>query len=440
MKPLLRMLAVFTAIFALLLFGCSLLFSRCVTNRNRDYRVAVNRINQELNALTAEQHADPEAIIREKLPEWSQIYGSSMPVEIQFLPAEHNSRPFTSDISDNTVICSVADAEETLLGFTVYRFSADTEQNAKHLLFALIAVCWLISCGITVYLHFRILAPFRKLSDYPAHIAKLPETEKLPETRDRRFGKFIWGMNMLNDVLKNKQKHIEQMESQRQTILASIAHGVKTPVANIRLYAEAIGTGLYDENSMSSQEIAEKITANAQKIEALTAEMIRTAAQAVSAYQPEIEPFYLKELAALTEQEYSGRLELSRIPFTVTCSGNPLIHSDMYGLFRIISQLINNACKYGNGKGIAVMMQRQEEGFSISVRNRGELLPEQEMPFVFGSFWRGSNAREKEGSGIGLYISQKIAAALGGRIFARGIPDTGEMEFSVFFDSLRSEQ
>ena len=112
----------------------------------------------------------------------------------------------------------------------------------------------------------------------------------------------------------------------------------------------------------------------------------------------------------------------------------------MYGLFRIISQLINNACKYGNGKGIAVMMQRQEEGFSISVRNRGELLPEQEMPFVFGSFWRGSNAQEKEGSGIGLYISQKIAAALGGRIFARGIPDTGEMEFSVFFDSLRSEQ
>ena len=435
MKPLLRFLGIVTALFAVLLIGFSLMLSRTIRNRNRAFRVSVNRINSELNAAAAEGR-DPQAVIAERMPDWSAQYGADLPQQPQYLPAQSSSAPFFADSDADSVICSVQDADGLLLGFTVYRVPDNTAKKVRQLTNVLLIACWGAVCAAALYLYLRILAPFRRLSEYPVRIAKLRTAEKLPETKDRYFGNYVWGMNMLNDVMQTDSRRIAQMESQRQAMLASIAHGVKTPVTNIRLYAEALGTGLYSDHGPESKEIAAKITDNADRIEALTAEMIEAAAAAVSAYQPEIEPFYLRELADLTRREFSGQMQLSRVPFTVTCSGNPLIRSDKYGLFRIISQLIGNARKYGDGTGISAAMMRQDDGFCISVRNRGALLPENELPFVFGSFWRGSNAKETEGSGIGLYVSQKIAAALGGRIFARRLPESGEMEFSVFIDTL----
>ena len=435
MKPLLRFLGAAAVVFAALLIGFCAAFSHTVKKRERAFRISVNRINSELNAAAAEGH-DPQKVILERQADWSARFGADLPQPPEYLPAHSSTAPFFSDSGTDTVVCTVQDASGTLLGFTVYRVPHDTASAVKRLICGVLIFCWAAVCGAALYIHFRILAPFRRLSEYPVRIAKLRTAEKLPETENRFFGKYIWGMNMLNDVMKADSRQIAQMESQRQTMLAAIAHGVKTPITNIRLYAEAISTGLYDRNGPDIREIAEKIAGNADKIEALTAEMIGTAAAAVSAYQPEIEPFYLRELADLVKQEFAEQMRFSRVPFSVTCTVNPIVHSDKFGLFRIISQLIGNALKYGDGSGISAAMMRQDDGFCITVRNRGPLLPESELPFVFGSFWRGSNAAETEGSGIGLYVSQKIAAALGGRVFARRLPESGEMEFSVVFDTM----
>ena len=93
--------------------------------------------------------------------------------------------------------------------------------------------------------------------------------------------------------------------------------------------------------------------------------------------------------------------------------------SDKDGIFRIISQLIENAIKYGSGQGITISMGRQDEDVIISVKNKGNILSEEETAYVFKSFWRGSNARNVEGQGIGLYVSKRIAESLGGDIFMK---------------------
>ena len=61
-------------------------------------------------------------------------------------------------------------------------------------------------------------------------------------------------------------------------------------------------------------------------------------------------------------------------------------------------------------------MNKTEEGHMITIANKGETLPKSELPFVFNSLWRGSNATEVKGSGIGLYEARFIARKLGGDI------------------------
>ena len=139
----------------------------------------------------------------------------------------------------------------------------------------------------------------------------------------------------------------------------------------------------------------------------------------------------VKELADPIRSEFIDRMELKRIPFTVECRSEGMLVSDKYALYRAVSQLLENAVKYGDGGGIRVELMRHDDGFSISVRNRGELLPEKELPYVFRSYWRGSNAAP-EGSGIGLYVVHETVKALGGTVYARRIEETSEMEFVIF--------
>lgn len=430
MKQLIRTLSAITLLFAVMLIGFNVWHTKTQAEKSSEVNITVNRINSELSSIIENTGDEPEKIISDNSERWKEIFGKDAPEHITFVRTNEDSAPFVATGGSNTAVCSVRDSSGDLIGFAVYE-GRDNNSTKYRIVFSLtILFCWLLSCLMTAYIHFRILAPFRKLSDYPAHIAKIPTAEKLPESRNKYFGKFIWGMNMLSDVLKTERRQNEKLEYQRQTLIASIAHGVKTPVTNISLYADAIETGLYSDHV----DIAQKIRNNTHKIEALTAELIGTASESVNAYVPEINRFYLRELRELTLNEYAERMRISMIPFEVSCKGDPMIESDKYGLFRIISQLIENAVKYGSGEGISVSMYRDNDGTSISVRNKGPLLPESELPFVFGSFWRGSNARNTEGSGIGLFISQKIASALGGSVYVRRLPETEEMEFTIFLN------
>ena len=296
-----------------------------------------------------------------------------------------------------------------------------------------LAASFIIAAVFIIGTYIKIIMPFRKLADYPEKLARLRDIQKLPESRSRFFGKYVWGMNMLTDVLSASSRRIHALEGEHQKLVTSIAHGVKTPVANIRLYTDAVRTGLYTGTGMTS-DIADKIDRNAEKIQSLAQALMDAADASFDGQDIEVSTFYLNELAELVRSEYTDRMELLHIPFSVECEGAPLLESDKYALYRAISQLLENALKYGDGTGITVKMMKQDDGFSIAVRSRGGLLPESELPYVFRSYWRGSNAAGKDGSGIGLYVVHETAKALGGSAHARRIEGTSEMEFVIFLE------
>ena len=208
----------------------------------------------------------------------------------------------------------------------------------------------------------RLGKPFEKLSDYPEKLSKNEITEKLPETKNRMFGKFIWGINMLSDNIKNKQKKVDELSRDQMTMLTTMAHGIKTPVANIKLYADAISTGLYQENgevNKSDAEIAGKISKNADDITDIVKDLIDKASGTVVDFEPDIQPFYMKELLDFLEEEYSNRLNVLNIPYTFEMNHNAMVKSDKSGICRILSQIMDNAIKYGSGEGIKVNLNKE---------------------------------------------------------------------------------
>ena len=83
-----------------------------------------------------------------------------------------------------------------------------------------------------------------------------------------------------------------------------------------------------------------------------------------------------------------------------------------------VENLMENAFKYGDGKEIRGTFGEEDYCQLIEVYTSGEAVAEEEMPHLFDSFYRGTNAGEKEGNGLGLYIGRQLMRKMEGDIFA----------------------
>ena len=109
--------------------------------------------------------------------------------------------------------------------------------------------------------------------------------------------------------------------------------------------------------------------------------------------------------------------------FKIGSYENNLLTGDMDRALEAMENLMENAFKYGDGKEIRRDFYEEDYCQVISVFNTGAPAAEEEMPHLFDSFYRGSNAGDKTGNGLGLYISRQIMQKMNGEIFAQRTAD-----------------
>ncbi len=456
MKKLAKLYILVVLLFVALFVAANLLFASSVKKSNESSNILMNRavdgIREKYRMSTIRyDYIDPisgagiqkiiDSYMEENRAAFEKEYGKrAFPDEVSYISISHGSSAesaglLNKDSNREKVWAFYGSDETTLIGFVVFRYKDENSKELQLLLNVCLAIAFIIAIAICIYISKAVLRPFEKLSDYPVKLSKNEITEKLPETKNRLFGRFIWGVNMLSDNIQNKQKKVDELSRDHMTMLTTIAHGIKTPVANIKLYADAISTGLYQENgevNKSDAEIAGKISKNADDITDIVKELIDKASGTVVDFEPNVQSFYLKELVDFLEEEYSNRLNVLNIPYVFEMNHNAIVKSDKSGICRILSQIMDNAIKYGNGEGITVNLSKEEDGYYFVIRNKGKVLSEKELPYIFNSFWRGSNAEKTGGNGIGLFESRKIAQSLYGDIYVKANEDENEMEFDIY--------
>ena len=221
-----------------------------------------------------------------------------------------------AQLGDGNSVWSLS-KDGTVYGFLVFSFKENSMMRTIAICEAVVAACFIVSVLFFIYIDRKVIMPFNRLSDYPERIAKNENADALPESKDKYFGKYIWGMNMLRDRLSGDNRKLRQLEKEQLTLVSTIAHGIKTPVANIKLYSEAIKSGLYREDGTPDQkdaEVASKITKNADDITDLVKELLESASKGVVVFEPKIETFYLTEIEEFIKREYDNRLNVLRIP------------------------------------------------------------------------------------------------------------------------------
>ncbi|GGH18533.1 sensor histidine kinase [Paenibacillus segetis] len=279
------------------------------------------------------------------------------------------------------------------------------------LLITLIAVVLML-----LYLKRQIIKPFHLIQDLPVELSKGHLKQGLKENKSRFFGKFIWGLDLLRETLESQKQTNLRLEKDRQTLIASLSHELKTPVSAIKLYSAALYDNLY-ESEEKRKECAKLIEQKAEHIEKLIGDIINTSTSSLSDMEIQHREFYLRDWVEKVTNSNQERLTLLKIKFEIESYRDKLLLGDPDRLAEVFDNIIDNAIKYGDGNYIRVSFYEEDYRQLISIQNSGTPISPNELPHMFTSFWRGSNSEHKPGNGLGLYICKQLLKKMDGDIF-----------------------
>ena len=304
----------------------------------------------------------------------------------------------------------------------LYRFDYKTDRSSDKgkLIMTVNVILGLMTAAIIaimLYIKLKILRPFEKLSDVPYELSKGNLTAPVKETKNRFFGRFVWGVDMLRENMEQQKERELNLQRDKKMLLLSLSHDIKTPLSAIKLYSKALSKGLY-ANPEKQLEIAESIGAKADEIENYVSQIITASREDFLSLDVNAGEFYLSELVTNVKQYYTEKLALIKTDFTVESYTDCLINGDLNRSVEVLQNVVENAIKYGDGNKIAISFSAEEDCILITVSNSGCSLSDADLPHIFESFWRGWNAENEKGSGLGLYICRQLMHKMNGEIFA----------------------
>ena len=282
---------------------------------------------------------------------------------------------------------------------------------------AILGVIAILFIAVMLYIKYAILAPFERLSSLPYELSKGNLTMPVKETKNRFFGKFLWGIDILRENIEQQKQRELEMQKEKKMLLLSLSHDIKTPLSAIKLYSAALSKNLYSDTE-KQHKIAESITEKADEIEGYVSQIITASREDFLSLEVDMGEFYLSELIEKITGYYREKLALTKTDFNVRKYKNCLLLGDLSRSVEVLQNIMENALKYGDGRSVELIFPEDDECVQIALRNRGCTLSKDDLPHIFESFWRGANAKNIGGSGLGLYICRQLMCKMNGEIFA----------------------
>lgn len=234
-------------------------------------------------------------------------------------------------------------------------------------------------------------------------------------------GVFFWlGMAAVVALLWRMLRQESVLEQQRQNFISAVTHELKTPIAGIRLSLETVLSGRA-EGSMQQQFLRNAL-ADVERLQNLVEKILELTRFASGVHRLHMQ---LTDLSQLVEEELAlalPRAQARGITLEADIAPGVRVPHDGEGLAIILSNLLENAFKYASPQDPKVWVRLWVEGGQavLEVADNGIGIAKEELPKIFGVFYRGSDevARRTPGTGIGLFVAQEIAKAHGGKLVA----------------------
>jgi two-component system osmolarity sensor histidine kinase EnvZ len=266
----------------------------------------------------------------------------------------------------------------------------------------------------------RITRPLTRLVEATQRLGAGQTPGPIPATEVRE-------LDTLNRQFNRMALQVRELLDNRTTVLAGISHDLRTPITRMRLSLEMLSDSL-------DPELRERMLADLEQMDRLISESLELSRDLEGGHRERVDISLL--VSGLIAELQTGQLAAS-IDWDEPASCQWSVN--VTALSRILSNLIENALRYGEGKPVQVVLDGKARPPQLQVKDRGAGIPDEQKRAVFRPFYRLESSRSEEtgGTGLGLAIVRQLVKANamglqlrdrqgGGTVFTLTLPGVDE--------------
>ncbi|MBT9294684.1 HAMP domain-containing protein [Rhodococcus sp. GOMB7] len=211
---------------------------------------------------------------------------------------------------------------------------------------------------------------------------------------------------------------LESAESMRRRLLADLAHEIRTPVAVLEAFMEALEDGveaLDDHTIAMLRDQTRRLARFSGDVSALSDAETNRAAIEPTWTRPEV-------LVSSAVAAHEERYDTKAVILSVDVPGNlPSVWLDPERIGQVLSNLLDNALRHSRSQSTVKVRGRVKgDRFILTLTDEGDGVAAEHLPYLFERFYRADAARDRAhgGAGIGLSIAKALVEAHGGQITA----------------------
>ena len=258
------------------------------------------------------------------------------------------------------------------------------------------------------YIYYRrtILRPFKDLNQFAERVAQGNLDLPLSMDKGHVFGAFSESFDLMRAELKKARAAEKKASDDKKEMVAKLSHDIKTPVASIKSTSEI---GLEVTKEERTRKMFGVINDKTDQIKTLVDNLFNSSVQDITeiAVNPGMQPSSV--LTGLIERaDYLNRVNAFEIP---ACN----VFADKLRLQQVFDNIFMNSYKYADTE-IEVSSQIAGDYLVIRFRDRGPGVAEEELPLLTEKYRRGSNASDRDGAGLGLYLTDYFLEKMDGQL------------------------
>lgn len=256
------------------------------------------------------------------------------------------------------------------------------------------------------------LRPVRRLTNAAEHVAATGDLDPIEVTSDDEIGRLTSSFNSMLAAVGESQRR-------QAALVADAGHELRTPLTSIRTNLDLLAQnerqgGLEPEERA---QILADVHAQVAEMSTLIGDLIELSRD--DSARPSDEVLDLADV--VRDAVARVRLRAPSVVFSVDL--RPwFAHGDERMLGRAVTNLLDNAAKYGPPRGTVTVVLREGR---LQVDDEGQGIADEDLPHVFERFYRSHEARALPGSGLGLAIVKSVAERHGGTVTAGRTPQGG---------------
>ena len=212
---------------------------------------------------------------------------------------------------------------------------------------------------------------------------------------------------------------LKQLENTRKEFVANVSHELRTPLSLIKGFVETLMDGAKDDPAVATR-FLQTIDKHADRLTYLIEDLLTISRLESGQITLNLQEVALHPLAKRVVDDLQARAAEKNVILENLVTADLAVRADSDRLQQVVSNLVDNAIKYGRRAGRVVIQGRSTGGGTVemSVTDDGPGIPPESIDRVFERFYRVDKARSREqgGTGLGLAIVKHIVQSHGGEV------------------------